>query len=525
MTSNFKILNPLSEVEKQILNPTTISLIKSLHDNFEIRRQEILEKRRILQKELDDGKFPEFLNHTKDIRESDYMVAPIPKDLQDRRVEITGPPDRKMVINALNSPVKTFMCDFEDSCSPTWDNIIQGHVNVRDAVEESIEFIRDSDGKVYRLNDDIATLIIRPRGWHLEEKHITINDQPISGSLFDFGVYLSNNFEALSKKGTGPYFYLPKLENHLEARLWNDVFLHAQDFLNIDRGTIKATVLIETITAAFEMDEIIFELKDHSAGLNCGRWDYIFSFIKKFRNHEKFLLPNRTQVTMERHFLKSYVDLLIQTCHKRNVHAMGGMAAQIPIRGDEQQNQIAMDKVASDKSREANAGHDGTWIAHPGLSEVAMNAFNQAMGTSANQISNKRNDVLVCAQDLIKVPNGSITEEGLRQNISIGIQYIEAWLSGNGCVPIHNLMEDAATAEISRSQIWQWIHHAAKTTDTNKAITEEYFFKTLDEEMDEMISSRGFESDYLQSAINIFKEMSTDSEFDEFLTLPAYKYL
>ena len=525
MTSNLKIINPLSEAEKQILNPITVSLIESLHENFENRRQELLENRRIIQKELDDGRFPEFLNHTAAIRESDFVVAPIPKDLQDRRVEITGPPDRKMVINALNSPVKTFMCDFEDSCSPTWNNVIQGHLNVRDAVEESIEFTRESDGKVYRLNDDIATLIIRPRGWHLDEKHIRINDQPISGSLFDFGVYLSNNFEALSKKGTGPYFYLPKLENHLEARLWNDVFLHAQDFLNIDRGTIKATVLIETITAAFEMDEIIFELKDHSAGLNCGRWDYIFSFIKKFRNHEKFLLPNRTEVTMERHFLKSYVDLLIQTCHKRNVHAMGGMAAQIPIRGNEEQNQIAMDKVASDKSREANAGHDGTWIAHPGLSDVAMNAFNQAMGTSANQISNKRNDVSVCAQDLIKVPNGSITEEGLRQNISIGIQYIEAWLSGNGCVPIHNLMEDAATAEISRSQIWQWIHHAAKTTDTNKAITEEYFFKTLDEEMDQMVASRGFESDYLQPAINLFKEMSTDSEFDEFLTLPAYKHL
>ena len=301
--------------------------------------------------------------------------------------------------------------------------------------------------------------------------------------------------------------------------------MHAQNFLNIDRGTIKATVLIETITAAFEMDEIIFELKEHSAGLNCGRWDYIFSFIKKFRNHQNFLLPNRTEVTMERHFLKSYVDLLIRTCHKRNVHAMGGMAAQIPIRGDEEQNQIAMNKVSLDKLREANAGHDGTWIAHPGLSQVAMNAFNQAMGSSPNQIPNKRNDISVNAQDLIKVPDGNITEDGLRQNISIGIQYIEAWLSGNGCVPIHNLMEDAATAEISRSQIWQWIHHRAKTTDSNKTITEEYFIKTLEDEMDQLKTARGSEGDYLQPAINLFKEMSTDSEFDEFLTLPAYKHL
>ena len=525
MTSQPKIENALSEVEKQILNPTTMSLIESLHNTFETRRQELLGQRQISQNEIDDGRFPEFLTQTKDVRESDYVVAPIPMDLQDRRVEITGPPDRKMVINALNAPVKTFMCDFEDSCSPTWSNIIQGHVNVKDAVSKSIEFERETDGKIYRLNDEIATLIIRPRGWHLDEKHVTINNQPISASLFDFAVYLSNNFEALLNNGTGPYFYLPKLENHLEARLWNEAFIHAQDFLNIDRGTIKATVLIETITAAFEMDEIIFELKEHSAGLNCGRWDYIFSFIKKFRNHQNFLLPNRTEVTMERHFLRSYVDLLIQTCHKRNVHAMGGMAAQIPIRGDEEQNQIAMNKVASDKSREANAGHDGTWIAHPGLSKIAMNAFNQVMGESANQISNKRKDVAVYAKDLIKVPDGSITEDGLRQNISIGIQYLEAWLSGNGCVPIYNLMEDAATAEISRSQIWQWIHHQAKTSDSNKIITEEYFVQVLEDEMNQLNSSRGFEGDYLQPAINLFKEMSTNSEFDEFLTLPAYKHL
>ena len=375
MAAQLKFMNPLSEVEEQVLNPKTIALIESLHDNFENQRRKLLEDREILQKELDDGKFPNFLPQTKDIRESNYVVSPIPEDLQDRRVELTGPPDRKMVINALHSPVKTFMCDFEDACSPTWKNIIQGHVNVRDAVEESIEFTRESDGKVYRLNDEIATLIIRPRGWHLNEKHVTINDQPISASLFDFAVYLSNNYEALSKKGTGPYFYLPKLENHLEARLWNDVFVHAQNFLNIDRGTIKATVLIETITAAFEMDEIIFELKEHSAGLNCGRWDYIFSFIKKFRNHQNFLLPNRTEVTMERHFLRSYVDLLIRTCHNRNVHAMGGMAAQIPIKNNPIANENALQRVKYDKEREAKAGHDGTWIAHPGLAPIALEAF------------------------------------------------------------------------------------------------------------------------------------------------------
>ena len=525
MTSLVKIPSELTETESKILNSQTLELIESLHRTFQKKREAILAQRIITQEEFDDGRFPDFLSSTKAIRDSDYIAASTPEDLKDRRVEITGPPDRKMVINALNSPVKTFMCDFEDSCSPTWKNIIEGHINVHDAVQKTIEFTREIDNKVYKLNEKTATLIIRPRGWHLNEKHVTIDGEPISASLFDFAVYISNNYEALLRRGTGPYFYLPKLEHHLEARLWNEVFIHTQKFLNIDQGTIKATVLIETITAAFQMDEIIFELREHSAGLNCGRWDYIFSFIKKFRNHKEFLLPNRTEVTMDRHFLKSYVNLLIHTCHKRNVHAMGGMAAQIPIRNNDEMNALAMSKVSADKSREAKAGHDGTWIAHPGLAQVAMDAFGKVMGSSANQISNKRNDVNIFAHDLLQAPNGEISEQGLRQNISIGIQYIEAWLSGNGCVPINNLMEDAATAEISRSQIWQWIHHRAKFADSNTEITEEYFFKTLDNEMERLVSERNYESDTLQPAIKLFKDMSTNSKFDEFLTLPAYEHL
>ena len=510
---------------EKVLTEECLEFIYDLEKNFGHKRKELLKIRAEKQKEYDAGKLPDFPSETEEVRNSDWKVAPIPKDLQDRRVEITGPVDRKMVINALNSGAKTFMTDFEDSMSPTWNNVINGQINLYDLWRNQIDFLDPNNGKEYKLNPDPAVLIVRPRGWHLEEAHIEIDGVRISGGIFDFAVYLFHNHEKLKENGTGPYFYLPKMETYLEARLWNEVFVYAQEKLGIENGTCKATILIETLPAAFQMDEILYELRDHIAGLNCGRWDYIFSFIKKFRNHQNFLLPNRTEVTMERHFLKSYVDLLIRTCHKRNVHAMGGMAAQIPIRGDEEQNQIAMNKVSLDKLREANAGHDGTWIAHPGLSQVAMNAFNQAMGSSPNQIPNKRKDVSVNAQDLIKVPDGNITEDGLRQNISIGIQYIEAWLSGNGCVPIHNLMEDAATAEISRSQIWQWIHHRAKTTDSNKTITEEYFIKTLEDEMDQLKTARGSEGDYLQPAINLFKEMSTDSEFDEFLTLPAYKHL
>ena len=525
MTNNIKIIPTLSSEEQQILNPKTLALIELLHTKFNPRRLELLAKRKHRQDEIDDGKKPDFLEDTKSIRDGDWEVAPLPPDLQDRRVEITGPVDRKMVINALNAPVKTFMADFEDSCSPTWSNIVQGQINLRDAINGTIEFIRDSDQKRYSLNENTATLIVRPRGWHLNEKHILINGEEVSGSLFDFALYLSNNYQSLNSKGSGPYFYLPKLESHLEARLWNDVFVEAQDFLKIEQGTIKATVLIETILAAFEMNEILYELKDHSAGLNCGRWDYIFSFIKRFRNDPSCILPNRDEVTMTRHFLNSYVDELIKTCHKRNVHAMGGMAAQIPIKNDAEKNKLAMDKVQSDKLREAKAGHDGTWIAHPGLSTIAMNAFDSVMANNPNQISNKRNDVNTTAGDLLKIPTGSITQQGIRENIRVGVQYIEAWLSGNGCVPLYNLMEDAATAEISRSQIWQWIHHKVRISESEQVISEEYFVQSLEEEMDLIITERDFDSEHLQTAIDLFKDMSISSEFDEFLTLPAYQHL
>ena len=525
MTNNIRIIPTLSSEEQEILNPKTLELIKLLHTKFNPKRLELLAQRKHRQHEIDDGKKPDFLNDTKSIRDGDWEVAPLPSDLQDRRVEITGPVDRKMVINALNAPVKTFMADFEDSCSPTWSNIIQGQINLRDAVNGSIEFIRDSDQKRYSLNENTATLIVRPRGWHLNEKHILINGEEVSGSLFDFALYLSNNYQSLNSKGSGPYFYLPKLESHLEARLWNDVFVEAQDFLEIQQGTIKATVLIETILAAFEMNEILYELKDHSSGLNCGRWDYIFSFIKRFRNDPSCILPNRDEVTMTRHFLNSYVDELIKTCHKRNVHAMGGMAAQIPIKNDAEKNKSAMNKVQSDKLREAKAGHDGTWIAHPGLSPIAMDAFDSVMANNPNQISNKRNDVNTTAGDLLKIPTGSITQQGIRENIRVGVQYIEAWLSGNGCVPLYNLMEDAATAEISRSQIWQWIHHKVRISESDQVISEEYFIQSLEEEMDLIIEERDFDSEHLQTAIDLFKDMSISSEFDEFLTLPAYQHL
>ena len=525
MTNNIKIIPTLSSEEQQILNPKTLELIELLHTKFNPRRLELLAQRKHRQDEIDDGKKPDFLEDTKSIRDGDWEVAPLPPDLQDRRVEITGPVDRKMVINALNAPVKTFMADFEDSCSPTWSNIVQGQINLRDAINGTIEFIRDSDQKRYSLNENTATLIVRPRGWHLNEKHILINGEEVSGSLFDFALYLSNNYQSLNSKGSGPYFYLPKLESHLEARLWNDVFVEAQDFLKVEQGTIKATVLIETILAAFEMNEILYELKDHSAGLNCGRWDYIFSFIKRFRNDPSCILPNRDEVTMTRHFLNSYVDELIKTCHKRNVHAMGGMAAQIPIKNDAEKNKLAMDKVQSDKLREAKAGHDGTWIAHPGLSTIAMDAFDSVMANNPNQISNKRNDVNTTAGDLLKIPTGSITQHGIRENIRVGVQYIEAWLSGNGCVPLYNLMEDAATAEISRSQIWQWIHHKVRISESEQVISEEYFVQSLEEEMDLIITERDFDSEHLQTAIDLFKDMSISSEFDEFLTLPAYQHL
>src|SRR5579871_4435390 len=454
--STLEIKAPVAGAHSEILSKDAVGFLESLATEFEPRRLELLERRRARQQEIDAGKFPDFLPETAAIREKDWKVAPIPGDLQDRRVEITGPVDRKMVINALNSGANVFMADFEDANSPTWHNNLDGQVNLRDAVRRTIDYT-SPEGKPYRLNDRTAVLMVRPRGWHLVEKHVLHNGRPISGSLFDFGLYFFHNHAR-------PYFYLPKLENHLEARLWNDVFLFAQKALGVPAETIRATVLIETILATFEMDEILWELRDHSAGLNCGRWDYIFSFIKKFRRRPEFVLPNRSLVTMDRHFLNSYVQLLIKTCHRRGIHAMGGMAAQIPIKNDPAANEQALEKVRQDKLREVRSGHDGTWVAHPGLVAIAKDIFDASM-PGPNQISRKREDVQVTAKDLLTVPTGEITEKGLRWNIDVGLQYLEAWLGGSGCVPIYNLMEDAATCEICRAQVWQWVKHGATLSD------------------------------------------------------------
>ncbi len=524
--SPVEILGPPIDGSAEVLTPLALQLLASLHRRFNSRRLELLAARARRQRELDEGALPGFLPETAEVRAGDWRIAPVPADLQDRRVEITGPVDRKMIINALNAPVRCFMADFEDSCAPTWENIVRGQINLADAIRRTISYVDPATGKVYRLADRTATLIVRPRGWHLPEKHVLINGEQVSGALFDFAIYLANNHEALARAGTGPYFYLPKMESHLEARLWNDVFLAAQDALGIPRGTIKATVLIETILAAFEMDEILHELREHSAGLNCGRWDYIFSFIKKFRNRPDFLLPDRASVTMDRHFLKSYVDLLIKTCHRRGAHAMGGMAAQIPIRDDPQGNDAAMARVRADKLREASAGHDGTWIAHPGLATIAREAFDSVM-KGPNQLGVLRGEVNVTAQDLLRVPRGEITEDGLRNCIRVGVQYIEAWLRGSGCVPLYNLMEDAATAEICRAQLWQWLHHGARTSD-GAPVTPERFDRLLTEEIDRIHHEVGSErllKGLFPTAARLFEQMTKQDEFDEFLTLPAYDLL
>jgi malate synthase len=501
----------------RILTPEAQEFLARLSRKFELRRRGVLQTRIARQKEIDHGKLPDFLPETKHIRDSEWTVGPIPKDLVDRRVEITGPVDRKMIINALNSGANVFMADLEDANSPSWENNIEGQINLQDAVNGTITF-EGPEGKKYKLGEKVATLLVRPRGWHLVEKHVTVDGSPISGSLFDFGLYFFHNAKNLLAKGSGPYFYLPKLESHLEARLWNDVFNFAQDELGVPRGSIRATVLIETIFGAFEMDEILYELRDHSAGLNCGRWDYIFSFIKKFSSRPDFVLPNRALVSMDRHFLNSYVQLLIQTCHRREIHAMGGMAAQIPIKNDPEANEKALEKVRQDKLREVKAGHDGTWVAHPALVPVAKEVFDEYMKTP-NQISNKRQDVSVTAEDLLKVPEGEITEQGLRLNIDVGIQYMAAWLKGNGAVPIYNLMEDAATAEISRSQVWQWINHAAKLND-GRTVTADLVRKTVAEEAEKLQHKPGTEL-----ASQLFETMVTNPKFTEFLTLVGYDHI
>jgi malate synthase len=508
--------------QTDILTPEGQAFLSKLAAEFEPRRQELLAQRRMLQEEIDHGKLPDFLSETAEIREREWKVAPIPKDLLDRRVEITGPVDRKMIINALNSGASVFMADFEDSNSPTWSNNIEGQQNLRDAIRGTIAYV-SPEGKQYQLAPNLATLMVRPRGWHLDEKHFLVEEKPISASLFDFGLFFFHNASTLLSKGTGPYFYLPKLENHLEARLWNDVFCFSQDELGIPRGSIRATVLIETILAAFEMDEILYELRDHSAGLNCGRWDYIFSYIKKFRAHPEFVLPDRSQVTMERHFLNSYVELLIQTCHRRGIHAMGGMAAQIPIRNDAAANELALEKVRRDKLREVHAGHDGTWVAHPGLVPVAKEIFDKYM-PEANQISMKhksgeRKSAAVQAKDLIEVPTGDITDEGLRWNIDVGLQYLHSWLRGSGCVPIYNLMEDAATAEICRAQVWQWVRHSARLKDA-RLVTEDMVKERIHQRAAEL-----GDDEKLRQAAKVLEELTTSPEFAEFLTLASYDLL
>ncbi len=516
---------PAGAAEAAILTAPAQAFLTELSARFEPVRSQLLERRKARAAALRAGKNYEFLEETASIRAGDWQVAPIPPDLLDRRVEITGPVDRKMIINALNSGANVFMADLEDSNSPTWRNNLEGQVNLRDAVRREIS-LDTPEGKSYRLNPNPAVLFVRPRGWHLVEKHFLVNGAPISGSLFDFGLFFFHNAKELLARGSGPYFYLPKLESHLEARLWNDVFNFAQDYVGVPRGSIRATVLIETIAGAFEMDEILYELRDHSAGLNCGRWDYIFSFIKKFSHASDRILPDRAQVTMTRHFLKSYVDLLIQTCHRRGIHAMGGMAAQIPIKNDAEANNVALEKVRADKLREVEAGHDGTWVAHPGLVPIAKAVFDEHM-PGPNQISRLREDVHVTAADLLQVPTGEITQAGLELNIDVGIQYLEAWLRGNGCVPIYNLMEDAATAEISRAQLWQWAKYGARMNDgtpVSVATVASTIPKVLDN-LKQRIGDKAFSSGRFDVAARMFQEMTASDEFPEFLTIPAYQHL
>ncbi|MGC2400747.1 MAG: malate synthase A [Acidobacteriaceae bacterium] len=509
--------------EAEILTPQALDFLGALAVNFEAERQKLLEARIVRAEALRQGQLYDFLPETASVRAGDWRVAPIPPDIQDRRTEITGPVDRKMVINALNAGASVYMADFEDSTAPTWRNVIDGQLNLRDAIRREISFT-GPEGKQYRLNEKTAVLFVRPRGWHLPEKHLLVQGQPISASLFDFGLYFFHNAAELKARGTGPYFYLPKMESHREARLWNSVFNFAQDALGVPRGTIRATVLIETLPGAFEMDEILFELKDHSAGLNCGRWDYIFSFIKKFSYREDLVLPDRSTITMDRHFLKSYVELLIETCHRRGIHAMGGMAAQIPIKGDPAANDAAMERVRQDKLREAKAGHDGTWVAHPGLVPVAKAVFDEYM-PGPNQIERRKPGIQIKAADLVAIPEGDITRKGLEMNIDIGLRYLAAWLDGLGCVPIYNLMEDAATAEISRAQLWQWAHHAGKMTDgvtIDVAVVQATIPVILDRIKQELGEQR-FAASKFTAAGKLFEQMTAQKELPDFLTSIAYQ--
>ncbi|MDE3840814.1 malate synthase A [Bacillus methanolicus] len=526
-TTGIEIVGSMKLGYEEILTTEALNFIEELEKKFGPRRKELLQLRQKRQEEINQGKLPDFLPETEHIRNGDWTIAPLPDDLRDRRVEITGPTDRKMIINALNSGAKVFMADCEDATSPTWENIVEGQINLRDAANRTISF-ENPNGKKYELNEKTAVLLVRPRGLHLEEKHLLLDGKPISGSFFDFGMYFFHNAKNLIARGTGPYFYLPKLESHLEARLWNDVFVYSQEKLGIPQGTIKATVLIETILAAFEMHEILYELRDHSAGLNCGRWDYIFSYLKKFRNHENVILPDRSQVTMTVPFMRSYSLLTIQTCHRRKAPAIGGMAAQIPVKNDPKANEEAFAKVRADKEREARDGHDGTWVAHPALVPVALEVFNREM-PNANQIETKKlEDLNVSASDLIEVPEGTITENGVRMNINVGIQYVASWLGGRGAAPIHNLMEDAATAEISRAQLWQWIRHPKGILDDGRKVTVEMYEQFKKEELEKIkqeIGAESFANGRFDEAVELFDKLILEDEFADFLTLPGYEIL
>ncbi|MEX2495651.1 MAG: malate synthase A [Woeseia sp.] len=522
---NVELVAPLAAGFGDILTDDALAFVAALSREFAPRIEKVLAARDERQQSIDDGEMPDFLEETRAVREADWRVCKIPADLQDRRVEITGPTDRKMIINALNSGATIFMADCEDSLSPTWDNIIRGQINLRDAVNRSIAL--ESAGKKYKLNDETATLIVRPRGWHLVDKHLLVDGEPVPGALLDFGLYLFHNASELKKRGTGPYFYLPKLESHLEARVWNDVFRFSEDAGIVGKDEIKVTVLIETILAAFEIDEILYELKDYIVGQNCGRWDYIFSFIKKFRRFPEFVLPDRSEVAMTTHFLRSYSQLVIKTCHRRGAYAIGGMAAQIPIKGDPDANNRALAKVRADKEREVADGHDGTWVAHPALVPVAMEIFDAQM-PGPNQLKRLREEDHITAADLLQVAKGKITESGVRDNVRIAVQYMAAWLDGNGCVPINHLMEDAATAEISRAQLWQWVHHDTGILDEGRNVTYDYFRALLDEEIERIRAAVGeetFNEGSYRKAAELLDQITKQDDFEPFLTLVAYELL
>jgi malate synthase len=520
--SGIELRGPMPDNYRTVLSPEALGFVARLHRTFNSRREALLRRRVERQWALSAGTRPDFLAETEEVRQGQWQVAAAPDDLQKRRVEITGPADRKMMINALNSGASVFMVDLEDSLSPTWSNVVEGQINLQDAVRRTIQF-RNPDGRLYQLNDAIATLVVRPRGWHLLEKHLLVDGAPVSASLFDFGLYFFHNARELLDRGSGPYFYLPKLESHLESRLWNDVFVAAQEQLGIPRGTIRATVLIETVLAAFEMDEILYELREHAAGLNAGRWDYIFSLIKKFRDDSAFILPDRVQVTMTVPFMRSYTELLVQTCHKRGAHAIGGMAAFIPTRRDPRVNEVALGKVREDKQREAGDGFDGTWVAHPDLVDVAMECFDRVIGERPHQKERLRAEVDVRAQDLldVRIPGASITDAGLRGNISVALQYLNSWLLGNGAAAINNLMEDAATAEISRAQLWQWMRHGA-TTDDGAPIDQGRYRSIREDELQRL---RAENQGRYDEAATLLDELTLAHEFVEFLTLPAYDRL